>query len=176
MHSQTQTSNIWTSWTNTLQKISSSKLLIFLLLSSGCGQIEHKRQNNIDPEFSRLVDLFEQEQSEVVDIDITFKDIDYPTVGLCWSQTYSNGEKQGIEIEIDPDFWFASSEMKKEELLFHELGHCILNRDHEDEMLYQRIPKSVMYPYVFEWAYERYRSYYVDELKNTNVLLTDYLN
>jgi hypothetical protein len=149
-------------------------LLIFSLLSSGCGSYTQK-QNTIEPEFQQLVDLFELEQNITVNVDVVFKKIDYPTVGLCWSNI-SNNQKKGIKIEIDPDFWNKSSDMKREELLFHELGHCVLNRDHDDSIIHYTIPKSVMYPYVFENAYKKYRSYYVEELKNTNALLTNHLN
>jgi hypothetical protein len=146
------------------------------VLNSSCGPTTfQEKKNKIDLEFVELVQLFEKEQHENVDVDISFKKLELPTVGLCWQQVQDDF-KQGIEIEIDPDFWFSSSDVKKEELLFHELGHCILNRDHDNSRLYYSIPKSVMYPYVFEWAYKDHRSYYVDELKNPNALLTDYLN
>jgi hypothetical protein len=175
MLSPKQTQNTWTNWTNSSQKNLLSKLLIFLILNSSCGvKSPSQRKTIIDPEFVDLVELFEKEQNENVDIDISFKELDYPTVGLCWWQTRS-ASRQGIEIEIDPDFWFESSDVKKEELLFHELGHCILNRDHLDEKINYYVPKSIMYPYVFGYAYTKYRSYYVDELKNLDVLLTDYL-
>lgn len=45
------------------------------------------------------------------------------TVGVCWKGA-------GI-IEIDPVSWKAMSPAKKELLMFHELGHCWLFKDHE---------------------------------------------
>lgn len=174
MRLQKQIQNTWTNSINILQKSSLNRLLIFLLLSSGCGSYSESLnpKNNIDPEFNSLVQKFEQEQNETVYVDITFKKIEPPAVGLCWRYEES---KTGVSIEIDPDYWFSTTETKKEVLLFHELGHCILGRDHEEEKLYYTIPKSIMFPYVFETSYLLYRSYYVDELKNTNTLLTDYL-
>jgi hypothetical protein len=147
------------------------------LLNSACGPLPYtEKKSKIDPEFIKLVELFEKEQNKNVDVDISFKSLDEPTVGLCWSETYHNGEKKGIEIEIDPDYWFSTTETRKEVLLFHELGHCILDRGHEEEKLYYNIPKSIMFPTVFERSYLLYRSYYVEELKNPNTLLTDYVN
>ena len=65
-----------------------------------------------------------------------------------------------------------------ETLLFHELGHCILGRDHDMSLLPKGYPKSIMYtgdialysPCVYALAdscnklYRR--SYYLDELFN----------
>lgn len=144
------------------------------MLNSGCGSYPSiaPRQSTIDPEFIPFVEKFEKEQNEVVDIDIMFKATEGQIVALCWRYDYN---KQGISIEVDPNFWFSSTEMEKEETIYHELGHCILARDHTEELIDYKVPKSIMYPYVFSLAYEKYRSYYVDELKNQKVLLTDYL-
>ena len=87
-----------------------------------------------------------------------------------------NNKRVGLEINIDPEFWAIASDVEKEEVVFHELGHCILGRDHEETVLEEGIPKSIMFPYVFEWEYQNYRSYYVAELKNENTVLTDYMN
>jgi hypothetical protein len=145
------------------------------LLSNACGSYTETivTKNTIDPEFVSYVKKFEQEQNEDVYVDVTFKKIEPPAVGLCWRY---EDTKTGVSIEIDPDYWFSATETKKEVLIFHELGHCILGRDHEEEKLYYTVPKSLMFPYVFETPYMLYRSYYVDELKNPNTLLTDYVN
>lgn len=160
---------------NILQKNFLKILPLLLLLNSGCGSGLAQKKHVIDPEFLQLVDLFELEQEVIVDIDIEFKKIDYPTVGLCFYSVGLDNKKHGLNIQIDPDFWNKSSNEQREELLFHELGHCILGRDHIETMLKYNTPKSVMYPYVFESAYKKHREYYVNELKNPKVLLTDYL-
>jgi hypothetical protein len=33
-------------------------------------------------------------------------------------------------IRIDRRWWLVASDLEREEVAFHELGHCILNRDH----------------------------------------------
>ena len=48
--------------------------------------------------------------------------------GQC--QTYTDGNKA---VVIDETYWNRSSDLKKEFIIFHELGHCILNREHHDE-------------------------------------------
>ncbi len=157
-----------------LQRNSLKTLFLLLLLNSACGQYAQKK-HTIDSEFLQLVDVFELEQNVTVDIDITFKKIERPAVGVCWYNK-NNNKMNGLSIEIDPTFWNGASDDEREELLFHELGHCILGREHDETKLYLNIPKSIMYPYVFGWAYKKYRSYYVEELKNTNALLTNHLN
>lgn len=144
----------------------------------GCGQEEKaisKKQSYIEPEFYHLVDLFELEQNVNVDIEIVFAKLERPTVGLCHYLKYQNGSVQFLKIEIDHDYWQSTSEIKKEVLLFHELGHCVLGRKHTEELLGNYSPKSIMYPWIFENAYQNYRSYYVEELQNQKILFTDYL-
>lgn len=59
------------------------------------------------------------------DISVGFTDIgDGPTVGICF---YG---KNFREIEIDNKEWNTSSEITREQLLFHELTHCLCGRDH----------------------------------------------
>lgn len=36
-------------------------------------------------------------------------------------------------VTIDAEFWSRSSDLFKEFIIFHELGHCYLNRDHRED-------------------------------------------
>lgn len=93
--------------------------------------------------------------------DLLYRDV----AGYCF-------EMPGIKyIHIDYNWWFKmKNEKVKEELIFHELGHCILNRGHTKERIYEDTPggrpKSIMYPYVFgHWGeYEHFRLEYIKEL------------
>lgn len=67
--------------------------------------------------------------------------------GVCLS--YSNGQR---EILIDETVWSLISNApgcngscaeRKKALIFHELGHCVLNRDHKDD-LYNNFNLSIM--------------------------------
>lgn len=49
---------------------------------------------------------------------------DSDAVGLCQYATSPRA------ITIDPTFWQAAPEGNRQDLVFHELGHCILNRAH----------------------------------------------
>lgn len=48
--------------------------------------------------------------------------------GVCFS--YPDGT---TEVIIREAWWNSASQSLKESLLFHELGHCVLNRDHDNE-------------------------------------------
>lgn len=45
-------------------------------------------------------------------------------IGRCWS----NGR-----VDINPYFWNSSTLQAREQLVFHELGHCLLGRGHQDQ-------------------------------------------
>lgn len=161
-------------------KIWKGNWLIFLLFVNACGPITHSvKKHQIDQEFTIFVENFEHEIEKKVDIDIKFNTLKRPTVGVCFKYSDSNYNY----VEIDSEFWYKSSFAQKEQIIFHELGHCILNRQHNDILLNYnqsnfgvlQIPKSIMYPNVFEQPYELFRSYYVSELKNSKINLTDYL-
>jgi hypothetical protein len=50
------------------------------------------------------------------------------TLGQC--KSYSDGSQQ---IVVDEQYWNRISNSEREYLVFHELGHCILEREHNDE-------------------------------------------
>jgi hypothetical protein len=37
-----------------------------------------------------------------------------------------------LQISVSESYWLTASDLEREELVFHELGHCILGRGHED--------------------------------------------
>jgi hypothetical protein len=54
------------------------------------------------------------------------------------------------EIRIDPVYWASiqDSDILKEQIVFHELGHCIFHYGHIFDFTYGQ-PLSIMYPYAF---------------------------
>lgn len=48
-------------------------------------------------------------------------------IGQCsWDQTHQHS------IVVDQDYWRGANDLQREFLIFHELGHCVLGRDHVD--------------------------------------------
>jgi hypothetical protein len=73
-------------------------------------------------------------------------------------------------IKINKKFWETASEVQRRILIFHELGHCVLDRRHDDNLIqlgiYVNAPKSLMYsiPFGYESVFFEYRDYYYKEL------------
>jgi hypothetical protein len=91
--------------------------------------------NNIDPAFVRYFDSFIEEglkRSYPIDlsterINASFRSAVSGEVGQCVKTT------SGIKnLYFDPDYWQRSDPMQREFLVYHELGHCILGRSHDD--------------------------------------------
>lgn len=69
------------------------------------------------------------------------------------------------ELTIKRDFWVSASDVQREIIVFHEMGHCILNRDHLDSRRADGTPQSLMNTYaVTAREYKKARSYYIQEL------------
>jgi len=91
----------------------------------------------------------------------------YDTIGLCINHFRPT-------VILDKKFWRTASPVQREELVFHELGHCILGRDHEEatqNLLGYTQPVSLMNPYILsEPDYLHMRDYYIAELFNSTDL------
>ncbi len=83
------------------------------------------------------------------------------TVGVC-----ERGNGRTPTVIIDEYFWAGSSEGYRQEIIDHELGHCILNRDHNNAVLPNGWPASIMNAYLFNpQVIDNNKQYYFHELK-----------
>jgi len=89
-----------------------------------------------DTELIPYFDLFAAEAAKrgiTVDyvaerIEGSIRQIDDESVlGQCF-----RNEEKPKKVVVDTEYWADASESEKEFLIFHELGHCFLNRDHDD--------------------------------------------
>lgn len=140
--------------------------VVFLLLVA-CGLPRHY-ESHIDFDPFKL--KFEQETGVKVTVPIIYDRLDEETVALC--EVFSDGYKL---VRVNTLFWEEMGHGGKEETIYHELGHCQLNREHSDELTTTRlygyaIPNSIMYPYIFGDAgfYWIFREHYVEELMFPN--------
>ena len=70
-------------------------------------------------------------------------------------------------VTIDQSFWNRSSDLSREFVVFHELGHCVLNRGHLEDAFSNGACKSIMRSGTgrcFDAYNIRNRDYYVEEL------------
>lgn len=123
-------------------------ILLISLLLFGCG-----RERIIDHELIIYTEVFKNDAkennvdvSEIDSIDIIFddlKDEKEEIIGVC-----DLGDKR---IRIKREFWSNSNRFERELLMLHELGHCVLNEDHEDTISIMR-PRLIMW-----WYYSQHR-------------------
>jgi hypothetical protein len=148
-------------------------ILILSFLTTSCGQLlnqDPRRFTSLDPTFKPQLEVFESLYGRpVYDIAIGFADLQEPKVGLCiqWSSGH-------WEIHIDKKYWARATPEARLGLVLHELGHCVLKRDHVSKRKYYEgqhvlgeIPVSLMYPYNFySYSFSELESYYLKELFN----------
>lgn len=149
--------------------------MMSLILLSSCGSPSQNRIPLVDSEFDKYISKFEKIYAVNVNIGMIFKNQQNNIVGTCY---YFKNKKFNY-IEIDNNYWNSVEDSFREELIFHELGHCILDRGHDEELISSnsylgKIPKSIMYPFVFGYEYERYENYYLEELNNSEIDWTLY--
>lgn len=87
--------------------------------------------NNYKQDFSEEYNIYTGKTVRTsVPINFT-NDIFFPSnpssIGVCFS---SGG--RGIEILIKESYWKTLSSVCRRLLVYHEMGHCILNQDHRD--------------------------------------------
>ncbi|MEM1219195.1 MAG: hypothetical protein AAGH79_09795 [Bacteroidota bacterium] len=106
-------------------------------------------------------------------IDVVFEEIDDPDiVGLC--------RHFGQRITIDPTWWERSKEEQREWLVFHELGHCVLDRRHRNEETPEGTCLSMMrgnedgFGCSLDLYSEGWRSYLIDELFSETTSLPEW--
>lgn len=107
--------------------------LTLLLLAQACG-----RAPVIDPAFQSVVKDFEQLSSKTVWVDVEFDDTLAVNVG-------GRCNPSAGKITISRAAWNTFDAMYKEWVLFHELGHCALSREHSDALNEMGQPVSIMH-------------------------------
>ena len=133
-------------------------ILVFIFITS-CSSID----NNIDPnlmgtynKFNNYYLLYTKYKSPT-NIHIQFVDIEDTNVAGYYNTIDDT-------TYIDRITWFSTSIFYREALLFHEMGHHILRRKHNTELLYDGCPESLMYPHINEPCYRKHKQYYIEEL------------
>jgi len=71
------------------------------------------------------------------------------------------------QVSLREDFWETASVTNKEIIVFHELGHCFLERDHLDDIAEDGFCVSLMRTgggVCTDNYFQNTRKYYLDEL------------
>lgn len=167
-----------------------SLLLISLFLLVSCGQKKYmpvKQDPSIMPFTKQFANAAQEYRvdDKIRKISFRFSNLGYNNgtgvIGQCviYQKSYFNGIKNevyeyGREIVIDATF-FNSPQIPDADivqLLTHELGHCSLDRNHQDgafkDGLMKAKPVSVMNTYHIGDVFNTNTNYYLRELFNRN--------
>ena len=126
---------------------------------------------NVDPELRIYFQRFEDEASaRGLSIDLTATGIsgtiteieDRHVLGQC-----SYPRAQPNRVTVDETFWTRGSDLFREFVVFHELGHCFLFRPHLEQQLSNGACVSIMRSgngTCLANTSSRTRNFYIDEL------------
>ena len=135
------------------------------------GDASDDQFDNVDPALWKFFSTFEKEahlrglsydlnEEQVIGLIVNLN-ADH-VAGQC-----NYNSEQPNQVIIDRTFWDNSSELWKELVVFHELGHCVLGRSHLETAFLDGICKSIMRsgsgPCIDNYN-GLTREYYVDEL------------
>lgn len=144
-------------------------LLIYAFTLLGCGPEGQMHRIAIDPDLAPYYQgfVFEAEKQQV---NLNVRDLvlefigrftDPSTLGLC---------RYGLvpTVNISREKWGYMNDLDREQVVYHELGHCILGRGHIHEIVVDNgeyIFKSLMDPFLFNYRmYQDHHVYYMHEL------------
>ncbi len=155
-----------------------AKTLVFCALlgvsASACAPKEKQHDSflQVDAPFQDFVHNFETvsaEEGQSVSIsDLVVQFGNTPTLnetGVCeWA------DNETPKITVNQRIWNTLNDYDKQEVIFHELGHCVLKRVHQNSemMAYNgtvQVAASIMYPYrISGTIYRDNITHYHDEL------------
>ena len=133
-------------------------LIVLSLLLSACGKAP---EINVDPDIEIYFQKFTQDTGkEVKDISAMFNPMARPTIAMCIFM----GDTR--RIEVDRTYWDESSDDDREQIIYHELGHCALYRGHNNALNQYKCQASIMHQYIFAESpcYKMNKLYYFQEL------------
>jgi hypothetical protein len=159
--------------------------LLFLIV--GCSKVKEKGFTpvyDVPAEFQPLVSRFIQEAAQrgktiaVTNLIIKYdSSLNNSSCAACNSLSLDPNVQK--IIVVNPNFHCYDNANEQEALFFHELGHCVLGRSHDNRLLPNGDPRSIMvydniklyspclYPIGGSCVDNSFkRTYYLDELFN----------
>lgn len=138
-------------------------LILSAIALSACGRAPVLEVG----EFAPYVERFEQTALElgspvqVMDLQIRFGEVQKETENaVCEIRS-----GQTPVIIVNPLAWERLSEVDREALMFHEMGHCVLRRKHVQAETEEGVPVSLMNPYRIDTeVYVQNEQHYLQEL------------
>lgn len=117
----------------------------------------NKKPEEIQPYVNRVQELYtlyglDDEAEEIASLTIEFRDLPKDYVGFCYP---FRGK-----IDIDTPFWKSATDAEKEELIIHEIGHCVLDLPHTEKPAIMQASGmlSDLYPRYYQLLLDNYFS------------------
>ena len=167
-------------------------IFAFSIIFISCGKDEPGMSEgtiNVALDFREYVERFKVEANNRgfnIDFSDTGLSIQYGTLpkdaaGVC--SELGDGSGGSHRIEIRKLYWETLTDIQKERLIFHELGHCELSRPHDNKVLSNGDWKSIMRgaplpegkTAIVNYTGTR-RDYYLDELFTPTTGIPAWLN
>ncbi|MFY7911327.1 MAG: hypothetical protein ACOVO2_17315 [Emticicia sp.] len=122
-------------------------VIFILLFLVGCSKSKEPKPIIIDVAFQKYVDIFLAE-AQKRNIEFNLAD---DGITVQFGSTLLNGKEYGglsipttRTININKNLWETSSELGRESLILHELGHLLLKRIHKSTVLGNNEAQSLM--------------------------------
>lgn len=139
-------------------------LFLFVIGLFGCGK---EAKLDVDPVFYPYLMKFKMFADQygknvpIKELTVKFSDLGPRYCGMCTHSTTNNPKL----IEIDHMCWDDEDDLTREELMFHEFGHCLMDKGHNDNLRPDGTPVSIMYSYIIGSSlYSKYYKEYINEL------------
>lgn len=118
-----------------------------------------------DAEFVPYIQEFEYFYKESTShAPIAFADLEEKIAGVCY-RSFVGSSLIYAYMKIDKTYWPKMSEKQKINLIFHELGHCVLQRDHVSSDSVRECPSSFMHDTVMsDYCLDKYYDDYIKEM------------
>lgn len=156
------------------------KLSLALIALTACTSGNHTPEVSITPELQPYVTQFQQDAIDTIGTDIQIDDLrmvmqesasstEPYAIGMC---TQFEGESP--LIQISPSWWSHNLDtIQRKLLVYHELGHCVLQRMHNVNVISIMMdgkiivrPVSIMYPimgYMDDEYFNTFKGFILEE-------------
>lgn len=149
------------------------KLLFFILVVPGCmpriGAVFNVAPELL-PYYNKFINEAMKQRVTIAQDNFVMRFMTQVDAAASGSSIigYCQTSSQLASIRINRSEWDQINEWEKIELTFHEMGHCLLGREHrlgEITINGVYIPVSIMNPDFFDgWFISEYYEYYMEEL------------
>jgi hypothetical protein len=131
------------------------KLLFAILLLSSCSFLtDTEIDSELQPYLNKYISYAKECRVPITDSGLTL------SLDKTKSTTFGYCRTMFNTIKINKRSWVALTEIQKEQLIFHELTHCLLDQDHDDLGL------NVMntHGFIYKQLYVEYYDYFIRRL------------